>query len=84
MTHFMSAPHVWTLLLFFVGVGLCLLRAPQGDRWHAALCAAAGLLWGVLPVVDPSTRTSGFGFTTTFLLALALSQFARRRSRMND
>jgi hypothetical protein len=80
----MHAPNVTTLAVFFVGLGLCLWRAPHADRWHVVLCAVAALIWGTLPIFDPSTRTPGFGYTTMTLLVLALSASARRRAHLED
>ena len=75
-----ETPHVSTLVVFFLGVALCLWRAPQADRRHVILCLIAAGLWCVLLIVDPGTRKPGFGFTTATFLFIGLSQPFRRRA----
>jgi hypothetical protein len=59
-----------TLLMFFLGVALCFVRAPKGDRWHAVLCAGAVALWLGVLLIDPRARTAMFALITGgFLIA---------------
>jgi membrane protein implicated in regulation of membrane protease activity len=74
-----TPPNVITLLLFFVGVALCLWRIPQADRKHVILCFVAGVLWATLPLFDPSMRLAGYGFVVASFLVISLSQPRRRR-----
>ena len=48
------------LVVFFVGVGLCMWRAPQADKWHLVLCFIAAALWGGLLWFVPSLRILPF------------------------
>ena len=70
---------VITLFVFFLGVGLCLWRVPQADRWHFVLCAIAAALWCGLLLFEPRTRTPGYGFTVVTFLTCALAQPLQRR-----
>jgi hypothetical protein len=63
-----------TLVLFFVGVAMCMWRAPQADRTHLLLCGAAGVLWAMLPLVEPSMRTVGYAFIVSSFLVIGLTQ----------
>jgi hypothetical protein len=75
-----TPPNVITLLLFFVGVALCLWRVPQADRKHVILCLLAGALWAALPLFDPSMRKLGYAFVVAYFLIISLSQPRRRRA----
>ena len=72
-----DANQVVTLFVFFFGIGLCLWRLPQGDRWHVVLCGIAAALWGSLLLFEPRTRTAGYGFIVINFLIIALSGRAR-------
>jgi hypothetical protein len=47
---------------------ICAQRVPQADRKHVILCLMAGVLWAILPIFDPSTRTLGYGFVVVLFL----------------
>jgi hypothetical protein len=66
-----------TLFGFFFGVGLCMWRWPQGDRWHVGLCVIAAALWCGLLLFEAGTRTPGFFIVITFLI-IGLSRRPRR------
>ena len=70
---------VVTLFVFFFGVGLCMWRAPQGDRTHIKLCSIALILWCALLLFEPRTRTPGYGFIVMMLLLTELSRVFQRR-----
>ena len=74
-------PNVAPLVLFFVGVALCMWRVPQADRPHLLLCGGAGILWAILPVFEPSMRTVGYAFIVSSFLVIGLTQPLRRRAR---
>lgn len=67
---------VFRLIVFFLGVTLCMWRAPQGDRRHV-VCLVAATLWFGLVVFEPRTRTPSFGFTVTSFLAIGLFKALR-------
>ena len=67
------------VILFFVAVVICFWRAPQADRLHVALCLTAGVVWGSLPLFEPSMRRSGYALIVTMFLAVGLTQPLRRR-----
>jgi len=71
---------VFTLVLFFAGMALCMWRAPRGDRRHLVLTGTAGVLWCMLPFFDASMRTPGYGFIVGILTIIAMSQPLRRQS----
>lgn len=71
---------VATLLVFFLGVALCMWRLPHGDRWHAALCVIAAALWCSLLLFEPRTRTFGYGLIVSNFLIIALSRPFQRSS----
>lgn len=68
------------LVVFFLGVALCFLRAPRADRWHVVLCFVAAALWGTLLLFVPSSRTAMFGVATVSFLMMGLSQVFQRRA----
>ena len=69
---------VTTLFLFFLGVALCFLRWPQGDRWHVIFCLVAATIWAGLLFFVPATRAAGFAFVTLSFLSLALARPLQR------
>jgi hypothetical protein len=73
-------PNLTALILFFAAVALCLWRIPQADRWHVVLCVAAGVIWCVLPMFEPSMRRSGYALVVTGFMVLSLTQPFRRRT----
>jgi hypothetical protein len=75
-----NSSNVVPLILFFIGTGLCLWRAPQADRWHAILCVLAGVFWGVLPIFDAPMRSSGYALVVASFLIVGLTQPMRRRA----
>lgn len=68
---------VFTLFVFFLGVTLCMWRAPQGYRRHVVLCLVAATLWFGLVVLEPRTRTPSAGFAVTSFLAIGLFKALR-------
>ena len=60
------------LSMFFAGVVLCFLRAPKGDRWHAAFCAVAVALWLGVLMIEPRARTAMFAVITGGFLMSSL------------
>ena len=70
---------VVTLFLFFLGVALCFVRWPQADRWHVVSCFIAAGLWASCLLLEPRTRTFGFGLIVVNFLVIALSRPLRQR-----
>ena len=68
-----------TLFVFFLGLALCMWRKPHGDRWHVALCVAAGTLWCVLPLFEPGMRSPVYGFIVAGFLIVGLAEPVQRR-----
>jgi hypothetical protein len=64
---------IFTLLVYFLGLGLCFWRWPQGDGRHVVNCLLAASLWGGLLLLVPATRVAPFAINATFL-AIALSR----------
>jgi hypothetical protein len=65
----MPTPSIVPLTLFFIAVAVCFWRAPQAGRTHLLLCVIAGAIWSVLPIFEPSMRTSSYVLVVaTFLL----------------
>jgi hypothetical protein len=75
-----EAPNAITLVVFFLGVTLCMWRLPRADRSHLVLCSIAGLLWCILPLFDPSTRSLGYALVVTTFLGIGLSHRLRREA----
>jgi hypothetical protein len=75
-----EAPNAITLVVFFLGVALCMWRLPRADRSHVVLCSIAGLLWCKLPLFDPSTRSLGYPFVVATFLGIGLSQRFRKEA----
>ncbi|MEP7304115.1 MAG: hypothetical protein ABJA98_01230 [Acidobacteriota bacterium] len=73
-------PNLTPLILFLVGVAVCVWRIPQADRWHVILCIIAGVLWCSLPVFEPSMRSSGYVLVVVAFLVIGLTQPLRRRA----
>ena len=73
-----------TLVIFFLGLALCMWRAPRADRWHVVLCGAASVLWCSLLAFEPRTRTPGYGFVVVTLLTIGFSQSINRRLSQTD
>ena len=67
------------LVIFFLGVALCMWRAPQADRWHVVLCVIATAVWSGLLVFEPRTRTPIFGFIVISFLIVGFSKSFQRR-----
>jgi hypothetical protein len=70
---------VVTLFVFFLGVALCFVRWPQADRWHVVLCFIAAGLWLSCLLLEPRTRTGGFGFIVVSFLVIGLSRPWKQR-----
>ena len=70
---------VVTLFVFFLGVALCFVRWPQADRWHVVLCFIAAGLWLICLLLEPRTRTFGFGLIVANFLIIALSRPLRSK-----
>lgn len=70
---------VVTLFVFFLGVALCFVRWPQADRWHIVLCCIAAGLWTSCLLLEPRTRTLGFGIIVVSFLVIGLSRPFKRR-----
>ena len=66
------------LFAFFLGMGLCLWRFNEADRWHAALCGIAAILWAGMFLFEPAIRKAGFFLGTAFILLFTLGQCFRR------
>jgi hypothetical protein len=77
-----DTPQIVTLFLFFIGVGLCMWRAPQADRWHAVLCTIAGMLWCIPPLLDPRARTARYASVAATLLIIGLLRSWQRRRQL--
>ena len=67
------------LFVFFAGVVLCMWRWPQGDRRHVVLCVMAAALWCAVLVIEPRTRTVGYGLIVVNFLIVGFSRPLRRR-----
>jgi len=70
---------VFTLFVFFLGVALCFVRWPQADRRHVVLCFIAAGLWVSCLLMEPRTRTLGFGFIVVSFLIIGLSRPYQQR-----
>jgi hypothetical protein len=69
-----------TLLLFFTALALSMWRWPQGDRWHVVLTTLAAILWASVWVLEPRTRTFGYGLIVGNFLSIALARPFRLRA----
>ena len=65
--------------LYLAAVALCMLRAPQSDRWHALLCVMTAGIWGTLWIVNPALRTHTFVSSVGTWLSIAAFRSWRRR-----
>jgi hypothetical protein len=65
----MPTPNIVPLTFFFIALAVCFWRAPRADRTHLVLCVIASGIWSILPIFEPSMRSSGYALIVgTFLL----------------
>ena len=71
---------VVTFFLFFLGLALCMWRAPRGDRWDVVLCLSAAVIWSSLALFEPRARTLGYGVAVASFLAIGVFRALQNRA----